>query len=142
MSKASPAREGLRVGDSLVDAPEFLLHLGVHGGALVDARLRGNFVLQYAVWLGDLGTLPSLQTLLLETPAAGQNWGPVFEQLARLELPGLRTLVVGRGGSTRKWVVPQLPLQLLSGLMHLELDGRLDGASFEGKARRAGLRAG
>ena len=86
MSKASPAREGLRasLGDSLVDAPEFLLYLGVHGGALVDARLRGNFVLQYAVWLGDLGTLPSLQTLLLETPAAGQNWGPVFEQLARL----------------------------------------------------------
>jgi hypothetical protein len=109
-----------------------LLHLGADDGAVVDARLRGNFVLQYAMWLRERGALPKLRTLLMETPAAGQNWAQVFEQLAGLELPALRTLVVGRGGSTRKWVVPQVPAALLKELSHLELDGRLDQASFEG----------
>ena len=134
MSTANPAREALRplLGDNLVGVPEYLLHLGTEAGALVDVRMRGNYSLQYAMWMREHGAFPSLKTLLMETPSAGQSWGPVFEQLAGLGLPGLRTLVVGRGGSTRKWVVPPVPAQLLTGLLHLELDGRLDNESLAG----------
>jgi|GEM_PF-5113212 len=121
LTSLAAGRQRLRpsLGDSLVDAPAFLLHLGEAGGALIDARLRGNYVLQYAMWLAERGSLPALATLLMETPSAGQSWGPVFEPLAGIELPTLRTLVVGRGGGTRKWEVPPLPSTLLAGLEHL-----------------------